>query len=513
MVTHRVEHIHRYEEPPIKGLNGAPVFTGQTIAQSVDMLQLFRMLMKDEYAAFRNEHQVAAMRTTSASETADFIIVTPTGSGKSLLYMMSALQNPTMTSVVVLPLVSLTADIKRRATEAGGDIRVQCWDWNVTPSDPPQLLLISVKEATSLGFEQWLAAANATKKVARVYVDEAHIVLSSMTYRREMIDFGASLKELVPLTLLTATLPPKMEGEMKRYFLCKQAIVLRTSTVRPNIHHDFKRFPKNSERDAAFSAYVRDAFEHLAANERMIVYATTQASCDSVFQRLQPMLGEIRKYHSDVPEDDRDAVLVDFHSGAARVVVATSGFGPGVDFPRVRHVVHYGCSHSILDYIQESGRAGRDGQMAEAVAFLCESDFEPHQNRLCGDFKTYFSSGTNTCLRQILHAHADGQGNTCIVEPGAVWCSVCTASARKQGFHQVSTGLAVPALQDNRQLGRLQDVDHRTDAESPDTVVDVSSAAASTPVMLTISDVAESQDAGQGRRMELCKLKKKSYIH
>jgi superfamily II DNA helicase RecQ len=97
-----------------------------------------------------------------------------------------------------------------------------------------------------------------------------------------------------------------------------------------------------------------------ARNSRVIVYANIKSQVDAISRELG-----CEPYHSAVL--DRIGVMQRFQSGQTRVIAATSALGMGIDIPDIRCVIHLGRLRTLLDYGQESGRAGQDGLASEAV--------------------------------------------------------------------------------------------------------------------------------------------------
>src|SRR5690606_9043503 len=83
---------------------------------------------------------------------------------------------------------------------------------------------------------------------------------------------------------------------------------------------------------------------------------------------------EVRAYHAGLPDAERTEVQDAFMTGGLGLVVATNAFGMGVDRADVRFVVHWGIPSTLEAYYQEAGRAGRDGEPAEALLFYATQD-------------------------------------------------------------------------------------------------------------------------------------------
>jgi ATP-dependent DNA helicase RecQ len=114
-----------------------------------------------------------------------------------------------------------------------------------------------------------------------------------------------------------------------------------------------------------------------------MVYAATRRTTDSLADLLRSRGVDAVAYHAGVSDRERERIQERFIAGQARVIVATSAFGMGIDRPDVRRVVHYDIPATLEDYAQEAGRAGRDGAPARCVLLYAPGD-ERTQAHLMG---------------------------------------------------------------------------------------------------------------------------------
>lgn len=105
---------------------------------------------------------------------------------------------------------------------------------------------------------------------------------------------------------------------------------------------------------------------------RYVIYVPTQKATADVALRVLDILGQeagVGIYHAGLTKDVRESYQNEFKDGTAPIIIATCAFGMGIDVPDIRAVIHYGIPGSIENYVQESGRAGRDGLRSEVTCY------------------------------------------------------------------------------------------------------------------------------------------------
>ena len=307
------------------------------------------------------------------------LAVMPTGAGKSLTYQLPAAMLPG-TCVVVSPLIALMHDQLRSARANG--IRAATLtsvdeDWRETieafRAGALDLLYVAPERASQPGFRALLAEA----PLNLFAIDEAHCVSEwGHDFRPDYRQLRPLMEAFpgVPRLALTATADRQTRADvMAQLGIPGDGLVL-AGFDRPNIRYAMR------PRDNA----ARQIAQLMATRPGPgIVYAPTRAKTERLAGQLAAATGrEVRSYHAGLPPEVRAANQAAFVASEDMVVVATIAFGMGIDKPDVRFVAHAGVPKSIEAYYQETGRAGRDGDAAEAVLLWSASDFATARQRL-----------------------------------------------------------------------------------------------------------------------------------
>jgi ATP-dependent DNA helicase RecQ len=306
----------------------------------------------------------------------DALVVMSTGSGKSAIYQIAALLLPGAT-VVVSPLIALqreqVGDLRERA--AGGAAQLNS---NVPTAERDAALADLAEDALEFVFlaPEQLARPDVLDELAiarpsLLVVDEAHCISEwGHDFRPEYLQLGAAAQALGRPTVLalTATAAPPVREEIAERLGLQDPLVVVRGFDRPNIrlrverHHDEER-------------KLRALRDHVAsATPPGIVYVATRRAAEELAAELCEHGLGAASYHGGMRARERDRTQQRFMDDDVDAIVATTAFGMGVDKPDVRWVVHAEISGSLDSYYQEVGRAGRDGEPAEALLFYRAED-------------------------------------------------------------------------------------------------------------------------------------------
>jgi ATP-dependent DNA helicase RecQ len=350
----------------------------------------------------------------------DALVILPTGYGKSLCYALPASilhERGEGTTLVVSPLVALMDD-QVRALRARGVSAVALHrsldpdarrDADAALSGGPALVFVSPERLQSTSFVRRLARL----PVARIAVDEAHCVAEwGHDFRPEYGQLGALRDALpAPLIALTATAPPRVADEITRSLRLRDPVRVSAPLRRSNLAYSVEL----CDGDRARAARVVELCER--AGGRAIVYVATRKRAQDVAKALTAARIPAAYYHAGRTAGAREQAVAQFEDGRRTVIVATTAFGMGVDRPDVRLVAHAEAPGTIEAYVQQAGRAGRDGAPARCVLLYAAKDALTHQ-RLRGpaprpaevaSFEALVAYATGTECRSIALERALGQ--------------------------------------------------------------------------------------------------------
>ncbi len=309
-------------------------------------------------------------------EGRDTLAVMPTGGGKSLCYQVPALMREGLT-VIVSPLISLMKDqvdsllqssVTTAATLHSGLSPEERWEVErKVRTGEIRMLYVAPERLRSLEFVLALRRAG----VSLFVVDEAHCISEwGHDFRPDYLFLPRAVRDLgsPPVLALTATATPRVRQDILRSLRMRDPEVVVTSFNRPNLTY---RVLPVKDKDGKLPR-ILDVIRHNPPPG--IVYGTTRKECEELASGLRRAGVNAAHYHAGLSPGDRSSVQERFMTDEVDVVVATIAFGMGVDKPNVRFVVHASVPGSLPAYIQEAGRAGRDGADASCVVLYRGAD-------------------------------------------------------------------------------------------------------------------------------------------
>ncbi|MFW5797955.1 MAG: helicase-related protein, partial [Spirochaetota bacterium] len=348
------------------------------------------------------------------------LVILPTGSGKSLCFQLPAVLLSGVT-VVVYPLLALIADQKRRLDDLGiacetltgrstaadvsriraalcpGHTRNTAAGAGTEPSElsapgrGPRLILTNPETLVTPRARRLFEGV----AVSHLVIDEAHCVAEwGETFRPAYLELGPVTAELAPsvVTGFTATASPDVLARINTHLFGDGGYhLIRGNPDRPNIRYAVLpvaskaaalRTLLGADRTDGYggagcagdprpeSGARRDDGERPRPVLRpAVVFCRTRGRCERTALELRRVLPDERIYfyHAGLSKEEKTAVEAWFLSSPDGVLIATCAYGMGVDKKDIRAVIHRDLPPTVESYLQESGRAGRDGKPSQAI--------------------------------------------------------------------------------------------------------------------------------------------------
>lgn len=327
------------------------------------------------HARFR-AGQAAVLRALLVEEQ-DTLAVMPTGAGKSLCFQLPALLLDGLV-LVISPLIALMTDqlaglntvtaLADRATAINSTLDGQELDRRLRglAAGNFRLVYVAPERLRQVSLLRALRGAG----VSLLVVDEAHCLsLWGHQFRPDYLAVGeaAALLGSPRILAVTATATPAIQEEVART-LGRALRLVRTGVLRDNLFLEVRRLAGEAEKRQTLIAFCR------AARGSGIVYINNRAKCEQFATLLRRNGVQASHYHAAMGVEERAETQQRFMTGRIRVLVATIAFGMGVNKRDIRFIVHYQPSQSLEAYVQEAGRAGRDGAPAHALLLSTPAD-------------------------------------------------------------------------------------------------------------------------------------------
>lgn len=339
-------------------------------------------LLADKFGfhTFREGQEEAIQAALSGHQT---LVMLPTGTGKSICYQLTgyALSGAT---VIVSPLISLMQD-QVEQLKMNGEKRVVALN-SMLPSKYKRQVLNQLHQFKFIYLSPEMlhqpTVLEALKKIqlSLFVVDEAHCISQwGMDFRPEYSTLGAVRQSLGnPLTMaLTATATPRVREEI-------------LMSLRLNRSNTQQILYSVNRSNIAFGTVMCENNKNELIIEQLqklqkpgIIYFSSKKRADEIAQMIRSKTDfSAESYHSSLETEDKIKIQNQFIQDKIDIICATSAFGMGINKNNIRFVFHYHLSASPEAYLQEIGRAGRDGEPSIALLFYERGDHFIHQRFL-----------------------------------------------------------------------------------------------------------------------------------
>ena len=326
--------------------------------------------------------QIIPMNTLDAGQGA--IVIAATGSGKQVIYETVGLAHSVKLTVVIEPLLALIYNQVQTLQEHG--VSADYIDMTRSKEEIDKILHKACKGKLNFLYvtperlqNHAFIEAMQHSDIFMVVIDECHSITEwGYTFRDAYLhigDFINKLKRKPVICACSATIsadslniihdslhmdkPAVLRSDLRRdnLILLKKDVTCQKKTLEERLEFRIKKLCKT------INKYHKDG--------SVLIFAQTTTYVDALYNILEEKYpDDVTRYHSRIkPERRKKQLLFDFLQGKGKIMIVTSAFSMGIDVPDIELVVHFNAPISMTDYIQQIGRAGRDGRKAHCVLF------------------------------------------------------------------------------------------------------------------------------------------------
>jgi ATP-dependent DNA helicase RecQ len=304
----------------------------------------------------------------------DTIAILPTGSGKSLCYQLPA-YTKNGTVLIVSPLVALMED-QVAIMKKNGEKRVVALNSFLSYKDRQRIMTqLELYKFIFVSPEMLMQnnVAEQLKKlsIAFIVVDEAHCISQwGFDFRPDYLRIGEFLQHLdrPNILALTATADNQVLQDIMRYLYLERPAIHKHSLDRKNISYSIKQMNSENEK----TDWILERTQKTIGPG--IIYVASRRRADALALHLKGHGLSISSYHAGMEQEDRAFIQEQFITGEIDWICATTAFGMGIHKNDIRQVIHENMPSTIAGYMQEVGRAGRDGNLSAATLLFTMED-------------------------------------------------------------------------------------------------------------------------------------------
>lgn len=302
----------------------------------------------------------------------DILLISPTGSGKSIVYQIPSCFFDGLT-IIVSPLLSLIKDqvfsLKDKIPSAFVSSAQSLAERKkiINNIQNFKLLYVTPERLESTNFKNIILGKKI--KISLMAIDEAHCVsLWGNSFRPSYLKIKDFLRNLkgVNIAALTASASLKMQEDIIKLLGMHNPVIFRESSIRKNLFLSIKYVPDK----------LQYLLNNLNNNSPTIIYVSSKFVCNTLGYMLKKNGFSTGVYHADLKSEERELVQEKFFKNEIPIMIATSAFGMGINKKDIRHIIHYHSPIELEEYYQEIGRAGRDGEKALCEMLVSLDDFK-----------------------------------------------------------------------------------------------------------------------------------------
>ena len=398
--------------------------------------------------------QIIPMNTLDAGQGA--IVIAATGSGKQVIYETVGLAHSDKLTIVIEPLLALIYNQVQTLQEHG--VSADYIDMTRSKEEIDKILHKACKGKLNFLYvtperlqNHAFIEAMQHSDIFMVVIDECHSITEwGYTFRDAYLhigDFINKLKRKPVICACSATIsadslniihdslhmdkPAVLRSDLRRdnLILLKKDVTCQKKTLEERLEFRIKKLYKLIDK------YHKDG--------SVLIFAQTTAYVDALYNILRERYtDEVTRYHSRIkPERHKKELLFDFLQGERKIMISTSAFSMGIDVSDIELVVHFNAPISMTDYIQQIGRAGRDGQKAHCVLLYDQNgDDDAISNSFIKKSKKQSPKAAKTIKSKLNQVHIFIYSDNCMVNDILEYqgqhevktCKRCTVCAQKR---------------------------------------------------------------------------------